>query len=546
MDRWRRLEGNRFDVVVVGAGIGGLTAAALLARRGRSVLVVDQHSVAGGNATIFRRKGYEFDVGIHYLGQCGPGGTIPAILRAAGAAPIDFNELDPDGFDTLCHEDFELKVPRSVGAYRERLLEQFPDGARAIDANTRMISQVAGLMRLGAAPRRAPAALFRSLFTLRHARHTLGRFLGKYTRDPRLVAVLAGESGDYALPPSRASALMHAGLMAHYLEEGAWYPAGGGQVMSDRLADSIEKSGGKILLLSRVTRILVENGQVQGVELTSKHLGKLTVQAPLVIANSDIKRTLLELLGPESLREKTRRAAAGWKMAPGLGVVYLGVRPEALGGRAARTNYWIYPSCDLESEYANADAGRFSDRPFAFISIASLKDPDNVKIAPPGIINLQVMGLAPSQPAAWGLPGGEPNGHEYRDEARYREIKERFAATLLRSAERVFPSLSRNIVFQEVATPITHTRYTLSTGGTSYGLAATPDQFLWNRPTASTEIQGLYLCGASTRSGHGIMGAMMSGLFAAAAIAGRPLVHQVLSGAREEALPAIGALGEVT
>jgi phytoene dehydrogenase-like protein len=477
-DRFRRLERDRFDAVVVGAGIGGLTAAALLAKRGKAVLVVDPHSVAGGNATIFRRKGYEFDVGIHYLGQCGPKGAIPAILRGAGAAPVQFNALDPDGFDTLIYPELELRVPRTLDAYRARLLEQFPREGRAVDANCRLIAQVGALMGLGRRPKGALSTVARSLFALRQARRTLGDFLGRYTSDPRLVAALAGESGDYGLPPSRASAMMHAGLMAHYLDDGAWYPAGGGQVMSDRLAEAVERAGGKVLLLTRATRILVENGRATGVELQSKHLGAVTVRAPLVIANADLKKVMLELVQPEALKARTRRRVAGFQMAPALGIVYLGVRAEALGSRRARTNYWIYPRYDLESEYATAASGRFAEAPFAFISIASLKDPENPRLAPPGVVNLQVMGLAPSQPEAWSAT----SANDYQDSPGYAEAKARYADYLLASAERVFPSLRRHIVYQEVATPLTQTRYTGSTGGTSYGIAATPDQFLWNRP----------------------------------------------------------------
>jgi phytoene dehydrogenase-like protein len=117
-DRFRSLDDRRFDVIVVGAGMGGLTAAALLTRQGKRVLVVDQHAVAGGNATIFKRSGYEFDVGLHYIGGCHPDGPIPRILRAAGVDDVEFEELDPDGFDTLVFPDFEFRIPKGIDRYR--------------------------------------------------------------------------------------------------------------------------------------------------------------------------------------------------------------------------------------------------------------------------------------------------------------------------------------------------------------------------------------------------------------------------------------------
>ncbi len=335
-DRFRRLPKESFDVVIVGAGIGGLTAGALLAKRGKSVLVVDQHYVPGGNATIFKRPGYEFDIGIHYLGQCGPDGAMPGILRAAGAGSVEFAPMDPDGFDTLVFPELTFKVPRGIDAYRDRLVENFPSERAGIDRYVRLLRQMHALQGIAGNPKSAWRVMPRSLMALYWARSTLGAFFDTCTQDPLLRAVLAGESGDYGQPPSRASLLFHAGLMLHYLESGGYYPRGGGQVMSDALAESIERSGGKVLLSTRARRIVVENGRARGVEIENKHIGRRTVRAQTVISNADIKRTLLELLPEEAVSRRTRRRARRWEMSPALGIVYVGARRERFPGRRAQ------------------------------------------------------------------------------------------------------------------------------------------------------------------------------------------------------------------
>jgi len=525
-DRFRKLDKDQWDVVVVGAGTGGLAAAALLAKRGQSVLVLDQHYVAGGNATVFRRKHWEFDVGLHYVGQC-ERGLFPRVLQAAGAEPVRFRPMDPDAFDTVVLPGLELGVPRGIERYRLRLLDAFPEEKAGIDRYIEYLSQQARLEPALSRPSRLPGALLRSPLVLRWGNGTLGAFLDTCTRDPALRTVLAAESGDYAEPPSRASLVLHAGLMLHYLDEGGFYPEGGGQVMSDRLAEAVEKHGGKILLSSRVSRIVVKNGRAVGVRFSNKHLGEREVRAKHVVANSDIKKLYLDLLGPDVVRAKSLKKARRWEMAPGLGMVYVGVRREGLGGRTRNTNYWIYGSTDVEGAYAENRAGRVPKEPLLYVSIASLKDPENRRVAPPGMVNLQLMSLAPSQPSAWGVTEEDVASGRYSESEVYQAKKREYAEALFRAAERVFPKLSEHVVFEETATPLTHTRYTLSTGGTSYGLALTPDQFLWKRPGPKTEIDGLVLCGASLITGHGIAGAMASGVNAAAAILGSEVWRDV-------------------
>jgi phytoene dehydrogenase-like protein len=525
-DRFRELGRSSYDAVVVGAGAGGLTAAALLARHGRSVLVLDQHYVAGGNATIFHRRGYEFDVGLHYVGDCGPDGLIPRILRAAGAVGVRFLELDPDGFDTYHFPDFVFRVPRSVEEFRRRLLERFPAEAPGIDRYLRLLREAWSLTRI-AGPMSAVRTLPHALLALRWRSSTLGAFLDTCTTDVRLRAVLTGQLGTYAQPPSRAPLLAHALVAGHYFH-GAYYPEGGGQVIADRLAESIEDHGGKILLRARVHRILIEGGRAVGVELENRHVGRRIVRAPIVISNADIKHTMLDLVGRKYLRPTTVSRTEGYEMSPALAMVYLGIRRDLRAEGVANSNHWVYSDYDFEAEYAAARAGRFHPTPACYISLATLKDPHNPRLAPPGVTNLQLMTVVPSAPAAWGTTAEDAASGAYRRSEGYQWRKHELTERLLDQAERAFPGLRRDIVYREVSTPLTHTRFTGSTGGTSYGIAVTPKQFLLGRPGATTDIPGLYLAGASLRTLHGIAGVMMSGLMAAASVVGTGLVPAVL------------------
>ena len=531
MDRFRRLEESAFDVIVVGAGMGGLTAAALLCRRGKRVLVVDRHYAAGGNATIFKRKGYEFDVGIHYIGGCEPRGPIARTLDAAGATGVEFEELDPDGFDTLVFPDLRFRVPRGLDEYHRRLVEHFPDERRGIDRYVAFLEQFRRVQRIVRNPVSALWTLPRAPLVVRYANSTFAHFLDSCTSNERLRAVLAGQQGDYAQPPSRASALVAIGLTHHYLD-GAFFPKGGGQVLADALAASIERHGGRILLRATARRIVVEGGRVRGVVIDSPHLGERTVTAPVVISNADLKRTLGELVGAEHLRPRTVQKARGYEMSPALGMVYLGLNRDLVAEGHPRTNYWIYPSYESETGYAATMRGEFPDEPMTYVSIGSVKDPTNRRMAPPGHTNLEVMSLAPSAPEAWGVSEADAASGAYRKSAEYQRRKQRYADRLLAMAERVLPGLRGQIAYQEVATPLTHARFTLATAGTSYGIALTPAQMLMGRPGATTEIAGLYLAGASTRTAHGIGGVMSSGVVAASAIVGGAAVKELFAESR--------------
>ncbi|MCA9672398.1 MAG: NAD(P)/FAD-dependent oxidoreductase [Myxococcales bacterium] len=543
-DRFRSAIAERYDVVIVGAGTGGLCAAALLARRGKRTLLVDQHYVAGGNATVFRRPGYEHDIGLHYIGSCEHDGAIPRILRAAGVDDMRFARLGPPGDVFVLPSGERVDVPGDVAAFERLLCARYPERRRGIARYFKFVRTVDRLGHIAQRPWSALHIVPRSLGALRYFNATFAELLDRLVDggagrdggarpggDPRaaeLRCLLGGWQIVYALAPSEVSAAVHVGSMMHYIQ-GAYYPLGGGQRISDRLAEEVERAGGEILLGVRARRIIVEDGRARGVVIAGRHHGERRVEADHVIAAGDIQRALLELVDEQALRHRTRARVAGYRWPPGLASVYLGVRRDLAAEGITSATYAIYPELDVEPAYAACAAGRLDQRPYVCASVPTLKDPQNPRLAPQGVCNVQLMSIAPSDPAAWGVSEAALADGSYRDDAEYKRRKARYGDMMIAVAEALLPGLSADIVFREMATPLTQRRYTASSTGTGYGIALTPDQFLFKRPPASTEIDGLVLAGASLRTMHGIVGALHSGVAAASAVLGENLGKAIFS-----------------
>jgi len=533
------MEQREWDAIVIGSGLGGLTAAAYLAAEGagdgatgRRVLVLEQHYVAGGNAHVFRRKwhkqAFEFDVGVHYVGDCGPGGAIPNVLRGLGLEEkVEFLEMDPDGFDTIIYPGLTFRVPKGWERYRERLVAAFPDDEtglhRCLDVFEKLLTEMRKLQAAGPAP--DMAQVMREAPTLiRWASRPLTELFDDCGLSQKARAVVLAESGAYAVAPSRTPVAVHAGLLDHYLK-GAYYPKGGGQVLPARLIEVLRANGGEVRTRTRVERILVEDGKAAGVRLKSGE----ELRSPVVISNADLKRTLLELVGREHLSPATAARTASYRMSLPIFCVYLGLDID-LRERMPNTNYWYCESYDIEGMYQASYEGRMPEQFPLFITTASVKDPTTGHIAPAGCSSVEIMTWVPANYNVWRVHDGPAAGEKYHRDRDYRSNKDALTELMIAGAEKVLPGLRDHIVWKEAATPVTQERYTLSTGGTSYGIETAIDQFGPQRPGPATEIPGLYLAGASTMSGHGIVGSMRGGVATAGAVLGRNLTREVDDG----------------
>ena len=507
------------DVIVVGAGAGGLTTAAYLAAVGRRVIVVDRQPTPGGNTSSFTHEGYEFDIGLHYLGgyrDARPG--IRAVLDPLGVE-LSFREQDRDGFDTLLFEDMTFPVPNGVEPFRTRLHEFFPRERTAIDRYLRKIVAVAEQLEQPPPSRAAdiPHYAWRTRDALTASPTTLGHELDRLGCSPRLRTVLGYLWGTYAVPPSRTALAMHALVTLHYLR-GAWYPEGGARSVSDALVEVIRGNGGELLLDTEVSQILADDGAVRGVRIEAGPGGTepraQELYARTVVSAIDIKRTFLELLDAEQVPARWRRRVRAFTMALPLFMVYLVLNRDLRAEGMPNRNWSVIDCDDIDSMATSLEFGQLPSQRLAWITSASLKDPENARLCRPGQTNLQIITSAPASHDFWDVGSDLTRGPRYQE--RKRQLRDR----LVQSAERAIPGIGAAIAYEETATPITLERYLRSSGGTSYGIAGTRRQTGIGRPGSRTPISGLFLAGASTRTGHGITGTMLGGVEAASAIIG--------------------------
>jgi len=219
---------DEVDDLIIGTGMAGLTVGALLAKAGRRVLLLEAHDTPGGYAHTFRMRDFRFCAQVHYIFGCGEGETVHAFLSKLGvAAEVPFERLDPEGFDHVVVGGERFRVPSGLAKHRDRLIRSFPDAEAPLRKYFDVVATVGDeLGRLDALPDFASIGSLASLgWALRSAhryrhvawylRWTLEELYDKVAMPPKLRAILAGQCGDYLLPPRDVSLLLHVALVTN-------------------------------------------------------------------------------------------------------------------------------------------------------------------------------------------------------------------------------------------------------------------------------------------------------------------------------------------
>ena len=490
------VEATQADIVVIGSGLGGLVAAALLARYGKRVIVCESHTIPGGAAHGFERKGFKFDSGPSFFSGLGDGASRNPLRQVLDVLeePIAAIAYDPLGYYHL--PEGTLPVYRQLVDYQREVARFTPQGAIELAAFVRRLlalyEPLKQIPALGLRPDwgvipfllRYPKALLGLLPQLGVVQQSVGHMLDQTVHDSwvrHLVDLecflLSGLKAHGTIAPEVAF------VFGERETTPVDYPLGGSEALVNALVRGLKKWGGELQLGNHVDRILVQQGRATGVKL---HKGG-TIEAPVVISNATLWDTYTHLLSPEELPPQFRQQALSTPAIDSFMHLHLGIDGRGLDNLTVHHVVVHSRDCDLTSPGNTC-----------MISIPSVLD---ASLAPAGKHVVHAYTLEP-----WA---------DWQRDATYAQRKHERAQTLYRALAKVIPDIRDRVEVELIGTPLTHQRFLRRYQGT-YGAAIAADTGMF--PNGKTPISGLLRVGDSTLPGIGVPAVAASGILCANAL----------------------------
>ena len=504
-----------YDVIVIGSGIGGLCSAALLSQMGKKVLVLEQHYTAGGFTHAYEREGYEWDVGVHYIGDMGRKSQGRGLFDYISGGQLKWAEMDPV-YDRIILGDEHFDFVAGKENFKNSLKLQFPDDTVAIDQYVDLVTTttkyMAAVSQTKAMPR--PLAKLMSLSSKNkfpdYALDSSYNVLKGLTDNEKLIGVLCGQWGDHGCPPKESVFLMHALIAGHYFN-GGFYPVGGASKIAETIIPQIQVSGGDVLTYADVQEILIVDDRAVGVEMVDGHC----LYADYIISNAGVVNTFTKLL-PAAISDKFGYRDSVQSLATSMshGGMYIGLRGTADELQLPKTNLWIYLDQHHDENVAALRKDPSAPLPLVYVSFPSAKDP-NFQRRHPGRSTIEIV-IGPcdfEQYRQWADKTWGKRGDDY--EALKADLSERMLAALYKQ----LPHLQGKIDYSEVSTPLSTNHFCRYKQGEAYGLAHTKARFEQEWLTPKTRVKGLYLTGQDLIS-CGVVGALMAGMVTAMSVVG--------------------------
>lgn len=514
---------DNYDTIIIGSGMGGLSSGALLAKEGQKVLILERHYTAGGFTHVFKRKGYEWDVGIHYIGDMQRESPMKKLFNYISNGKLKWADMG-DVYDRIIIGNKHYDFVKGVENFKKSIKGHFSEEQEAIDKYVDLVFKSNKAMGRFYMQKALPTFLRKTLGKwlrkgyLNYAGKTTDEVLRSLTKNKKLIKVLTGQYGDYGLPPKQSSFAMHASVVKHYFNGGN-FPIGGSSQIVTTIDPVIEKSGGTILINADVNKVIIKNNKAIGVRMQND----TEFYATNIISNTGIFNTYEKLLTPE-VREQHGLSLLLQKIKPSVAhaCLYIGLKGSPKDLKLPKTNLWIYPEKgDHDSCVDNYLKDINAPFPVVYISFPSAKDPDWTNRYP-GHSTIDIITLVPYETfAPWQGSKWMKRGKEYD------ALKEKISNRLIDHLYEQQPQVKGHIDHYELSTPLTTQHFINYKKGEIYGIEHSPERFTHDFLIPRTPIKNFYLTGQDIVTA-GIGGALFAGLLTASVITGKNLMKKVM------------------
>lgn len=502
---------DKYDVIVIGAGMGGLTSAAWLTHMGMKVLVIEQNIQSGGCCSSYKREGYNFTPAASIItGATKKDGLFERMIKKLGI-DIDFIPLDRGYHVHL--PDFNYYLYSGGEHARDQLIEEliriFPYEAEGIKKFFKALVKINDQMDyatfLGTGPKDIARILLKCPTLAMNAAKGILPFADSFVKDPKLKTVLSINSTCCNLPPSRMSLLGIAGLL---VEGGLSNPhvVGGAQAVPDAFVKYLRENGSDVVLGTMVDKILVEGKKAVGVTVHPSLIGaekgfKDGVSEPneirgkYIISNAAARQTFEKMVGKKNLPGRFMKKLGRMEPTPTFCALFLGLDMDLKKMGYIPALHIHSTTYDTDEHFRNIENKIVNENvldPFFRFQFAPLSDPTS---APEGKTAF-VMHSIPAPVNGWENP----------------DFEKKVADVMIKRAEKVIPGLSKHIEYQEFCSPVKLDKYLLCGKDASLGWALTPQQIGPKRLSPKTPVKNLFLSGHWTAPAVGVMATVISGL----------------------------------